>query len=180
MPWDAASDVCYERGLELASLPFPALAKELHARIMAIPHTVEFYWIGAHDLDADGKFEWADGTPWGAYSNWLPWDNAPGVADRLCVGVYTRWATMDQWWGKFTCGSPPGAFVCGSRSESAYPLGGAHLMWLILQRLGIKPCCTQLPVFGIKTRTQSSSADSHNHVRCRCPIPTIAPFTTTS
>jgi hypothetical protein len=118
--WPAASDVCYERGLELASLPFPALAKELHARIMAIPHSIQMYWIGASDLDADGKYAWNDGTPWGTYTNWEQ-GFAPGYVDgNLCVGVYTRHAhggTVDGVWAKMQCDHPwpsSWAFVCGS------------------------------------------------------------------
>jgi dienelactone hydrolase len=44
----------------------------------------DYYWLGGHDISAEGTWEWTNGEPWG-YANWLSGEpnNASGVEDAL-------------------------------------------------------------------------------------------------
>jgi len=68
--WSDALAYCQLQGGTLAKLDTPVKNLELHGKVSATT------WIGAHDIDNEGTFAWADGTLLSAgYTNWA--DNEP-------------------------------------------------------------------------------------------------------
>ncbi|XP_078609692.1 uncharacterized protein LOC144880986 isoform X2 [Branchiostoma floridae x Branchiostoma japonicum] len=97
-----ATATCRQDGGTLA-MPRDA---ETNAFLSTLHHALMPGWIGLHDRNTEGNFEWIDGTELGTYSCWAPVqpDNADGQED--CVFSDSRGLWFDS-----PCSSKK-AFAC--------------------------------------------------------------------
>lgn len=99
--WFGARAACLEWGGDLVSIESPQEDEFLSERVR-----VEV-WIGANDLDVEGSYVWADGTPV-EYENWsvAQPDNFQGQED--CVEKRVE----DGAWNDRPCGGDDQEYVC--------------------------------------------------------------------
>eukprot|EP00058_Branchiostoma_floridae_P025931 XP_002611421.1 hypothetical protein BRAFLDRAFT_63950 [Branchiostoma floridae] len=69
------------------------------------------FWIGLHDRDEEGSFEWVDGSALGAYTSWSPGQPDSLRGDEDCVYYPAQKDTWNDakcdWTYRFICQAFP-------------------------------------------------------------------------
>ena len=101
--WLDAQSSCAVWGGDLTSID---LVRDKALLFEYIPNTVGDCWIGLHDRDGDGTFQWVDGTP----LSYKRWDiGQPGVATtNECVEMIAP----SRNWRSISCDETKNNFLC--------------------------------------------------------------------
>ena len=108
--WDEARDACRALGSELAVIEdanhdgFIATAQPDNGGNFA-----DDFWIGLHDRNTEGSYEWVDGTPV-SYVNWASGEPNNQNGDEDCGEFFSRVASK---WNDDVC-SKTEFYVCSS------------------------------------------------------------------
>ena len=116
--WQQARDTCVKKGLDLAAVPFQALADELQQQLTRLVGGLNFGWYYIGAACKDGAWSWLDGTTW-AYTRWPGASATSGCDAGQCLGTWPGQLNPDQvgYWGSVPCNEPTGSppmFVCSS------------------------------------------------------------------
>ncbi|KAI8505552.1 hypothetical protein Bbelb_167410 [Branchiostoma belcheri] len=101
MNFKEAAATCRQDGGNL-TMPRDAKTNALLTSLAYISLIRSRMWLGLSDEREEGVFEWADGTPLGAYTPWGPGEPAPGNsgATRDCVFLSIKigkWFDTETW-----------------------------------------------------------------------------------
>ena len=92
--WSDAASHCQGEGGHLASVMSDGEQEEVRAAAGG----QDLVWLGGSDVEEEGVWRWADGSPWG-YSNWQERSGSRGD-DRNCVYMYSGY---DHHWSESSC-----------------------------------------------------------------------------
>ena len=102
--WLGAQSSCAVWGGDLTSIDF---VRDIALLIQYIPESVGECWIGLHDRDGDGTFQWVDGTPVNYY-RWVTGE--PGIANtNECVELISA---NNRNWESISCETTKISFLC--------------------------------------------------------------------
>ena len=102
--WLDAQSSCAVWGGDLTSIDF---VRDMALLIQYIPDSVGECWIGLHNRDGDGTFQWTDGTPV-TYYRWVTGE--PGIANtNECVELISA---NNRNWESISCETTKISFLC--------------------------------------------------------------------
>jgi len=86
-PWSTANEKCVDTGPGTTLASFSLEAEFTLVVVDEMPP--ENYWIGGHDQNVEGTFEWLSGEPWTFVDSTYPWAaGQPQIGDgQDCVRV---------------------------------------------------------------------------------------------
>ena len=113
--WLDAQSSCAVWGGDLTSI---GVLRDQALLNQYIPDSVGECWIGLHDRDGDGTFQWVDGTT----VSHTQWDtDEPGVSTTdKCVELSS---TSDRNWKSISCDVTKNSFICEINANSLTTTG---------------------------------------------------------